>query len=50
MTIRMNRGLEKIIEAGHSVTELKEQLALKEEELEIANEKADKVIINSNLS
>jgi hypothetical protein len=38
-------GLEKIIESGYSVIALKEELAVKEQDLEVANEKADKVII-----
>ena len=42
---RMNVGLEKLVEAGESVAELKKELAVKEQELEVANEKADKVII-----
>jgi dynein heavy chain, axonemal len=41
---RMNIGLEKLVEAGESVVELKKELAVKEQELAIANEKADKVL------
>ena len=41
---RMDSGLDKLVEAGESVTLLKAELAIKEAELIIANEKADKVI------
>lgn len=41
---RMNVGLEKLVEAGESVAELKKELAVKEQELAVANDKADKVI------
>ena len=41
---RMDSGLDKLVEAGESVTLLKKELAVKEAELIIANEKADKVI------
>ncbi len=41
---RMNVGLEKLVEAGESVKELAIELAEKEKELAIANEKADKVL------
>lgn len=41
---RMDSGLDKLVEAGESVTLLKKELALKEAELIIANEKADKVM------
>ncbi len=40
----MDSGLDKLVEAGESVTLLKAELAIKEAELIIANEKADKVI------
>lgn len=39
----MNVGLEKLVEAGESVLELKKELAVKEQELALANDKADKV-------
>ena len=41
---RMNVGLEKLIEAGQSVAGLKTELAQKEQELAVANDKADKVL------
>lgn len=41
---RMNIGLEKLVEAGESVAELKKELAIKEQDLAIANEKADRVL------
>lgn len=41
----MDSGLDKLVEAGESVTLLKAELAIKEAELIIANQKADKVII-----
>ena len=40
----MNTGLEKLIEAGESVSELKRELAVKEQELAVANDKAEKVL------
>lgn len=40
---RMDSGLDKLVEAGESVTSLKKELALKEAELIVANEKADYV-------
>lgn len=41
---RMDSGLDKLVEAGESITLLKKELAVKEAELIIANEKADKVL------
>lgn len=40
----MNIGLTKLVEAGESVAELKKELAVKEQELAVANDKADKVL------
>ncbi|XP_064611990.1 dynein axonemal heavy chain 5-like isoform X2 [Liolophura sinensis] len=44
MANRMNTGLEKLIEASHAVSELSKELAVKEKELAIASEKAEKVL------
>lgn len=41
---RMNIGLTKLVEAGESVAELAVELAEKEKELAVANDKADKVL------
>lgn len=41
---RMNIGLTKLVEAGESVAELSKELAVKEQELAVANDKADKVL------
>lgn len=41
---RMNTGLTKLIEATQSVNELSKELAAKEQELEVASNKADEVL------
>ena len=40
---RMNTGLDKLMEASESVTQLSRELAVKEKELAVASDKADKV-------
>jgi dynein heavy chain len=44
LLMRMSTGLEKLVDASHSVTELKKQLAEKEKELEIASANAEEVL------
>ena len=41
---RMNTGLDKLMEASESVTQLSRELAVKEKELAVASDKADKVL------
>ena len=45
MSSRMNSGLEKLHEASKAVEVLKEELAVMEKDLQIANQKAEKVLI-----
>lgn len=40
---RMNTGLDKLKEAGESVTQLSKELVVKEKDLAVASAKADKV-------
>uniref|UniRef100_A0ABM0ME01 Dynein heavy chain 5, axonemal-like n=1 Tax=Saccoglossus kowalevskii TaxID=10224 RepID=A0ABM0ME01_SACKO len=41
---RMNTGLDKLVEASESVAELSKELAVKEKDLEVASQKAEKVL------
>ena len=41
---RMNTGLDKLVEAANAVSKLKLELNVKEKELAVANDKADKVL------
>ena len=45
MSVRMDSGLEKLLEAAESVAILSEELKVMEKELEIANQKAEKVLV-----
>ena len=45
MSSRMNQGLEKLHEASKAVELLKEELAAMEKDLQIANQKAEKVLV-----
>ena len=47
---RMNVGLEKLLEAGESVEQLKRELVVKEKELEIASAEADVVLAEVTVS
>ena len=40
----MKMGLEKLQEAGRSVAVLSEELAVKEQELDVANKRAEKIL------
>lgn len=43
MAKRMNVGLSKLVEAGHSVVELKKDLEVKEKDIAVANADAEVV-------
>jgi len=45
----MKMGLEKLQEAGRSVAVLSEELAVKEQELDVANKRAEKILTEVNL-
>ena len=45
MSVRMDSGLEKLYEAAESVALLSEELKVMEKELEVANQKAEKVLV-----
>ena len=45
MSVRMDNGLIKLLEAAESVAELSKDLTVMEKELEVANQKADKVLV-----
>ena len=45
MSSRMDNGLVKLLEAAESVAELSKELTVMEKELEVANQKADKVLV-----